>query len=513
MPHIKQWFAAAICLFLLGCKTTPPPIPTSNIVPISSPTAEPTAIPSVTKPPLATATLVPATTTLVTATKVVAAATPTQPEEIALTGGTIPLTATPVPELLDRRPSLEAIQDYLSRTTIRYFPSGPGELDNNYRYFKDMPLTSYTELLYQDVNGDGEEDLIISDATTSWWSHSILAVMLWTKTGYTTPIMLVNIGKYDVGMLIRFEDWTGDDVTEIIFDTYSSFGGTGTTIVVHTRTVIHCDITCEPVWEYLISEMIVNPSASGQISWERAGVEHTINEVVPIINVTWQGFISPSIHPRDESIQVYTTTLSTFTWDGTTFVNSGETILAPAYTVTSDQNLMTTNSSGNIAAISSTDSGWDNGFRLYECQLVISDQIIGEPFVCTPKFTAVIWQDLNGDRSDEVIVKTIANALQHVQVFTWDGIVAIQIADIEAPIVQPDLLGVRIEDLNTDGIMELIANDSYLKALECRPAFYQASLDYHDDPPMVGESCYHEWVFSEQVYRWNGEIYVLIEEG
>ncbi|VAW36958.1 hypothetical protein MNBD_CHLOROFLEXI01-3008 [hydrothermal vent metagenome] len=230
-----------------------------------SPNQVPTDAPTILATPLALPTAIPTQT-----------AVPTE---------TTTAVSTPSFSLAQRNPTLVEIEEFLSMTSVLFFyPDRELTLLSFDEYFMGRNLSEFTEFFYKDVNGDGEDDLIVADMFPFVWSSGFVIVMLWVGDQYGTPLGIVDIAKYSPGLRVSFEDWTNDNIPEVIFDFRSDTGGTGFIETTWTRYIIHCKLSCEVVW-WGVTGQLSSYSTVGLITTNKS-----YNDNVNGLHLEWKHF-------------------------------------------------------------------------------------------------------------------------------------------------------------------------------------------------------------------------------
>ncbi len=438
---------------------------------------------------------------------------PTATSTLALTippttTATATVTAVPTPSfsLTQREPTLVEIKEFLSLSPILFFYPDRGlELIPLEDYFLEHDLSEHTETFYQDVNGDGEADLILADMFPFFWENGFVIVMLWSGNQYDTPLMILDGAKYSPGLQVTFEDWTNDNIPEIIFDFKSDLGGTGVKQTTWTRYVIHCHIACEVIWWGVTGELL---SASTIRRLLTTNIEHQLNEMgKPRLRVGTSSFSAPDFGGMGNGSKiVFTSTSAIYIWNGTLFEKTGEQVVQPMQTITKDSILSATNQSGIEALITSEFDNYYADYVIFHCTLKIGETIVEETFECLPNFTKVTWLDITNDGREEIIIHATGLGTQNLIVFQWSDETFVQIANVKGDIIRSDLFGVRLEDIDEDGQLEIIAGRGYFsEGSNCKT--------YEYIRPEPAEFCWwYELDLQEQIYKWNGKTFVLESE-
>jgi hypothetical protein len=503
MRLLTSWVCIVLLwLGLFGCTTSDPdtspevavaPTQTEErfvvatftpVLPTATPTITPT--PSLTPvPPTATATVTPSPT----------------------------VSPTPMPRLTVREPDLHELQTYLARVPVRFFSKIESTTEYFEGYFDQFPLTESVQIMYEDVNGSGELDLIVADLQPYIWGRGMLVVLLW-ENGYGEPLLLTGSAKYSPKHRVLLEDWLGDGKPEIIYDFQSDTGGTGYSGTTRTRYVIQCHEQCDVIWWHVTGRH----ESYYTVGWTHTEVEQTVIAGNPTLLVSSESFYSPGLeHVFFENVfsRVYsrgywvlTSTEKVFTWNGTIFELNDERVVSSPYYVESDSILTATHSSGAQAVVLTEfrdDEVWN---PIYNCTLSVNGLPFHEPFYCNPAFTTVAWRDIIGDGREEIVVTALAFAKQRLLAFRWNGTEARLIADVSGDVIRSDLFGVALDDLDGDGQLVIRAglfDRSSLSFCAMYPAIF--SPDREEE-----EVCWDEWHFTEVVYKWDGFQYVRQDE-
>ena len=213
------------------------------------------------------------------------------------------------------------------------------------------------------------------------------------------------------------------------------------------------------------------------------------------------------------SLSVYTSTLSTFSWDGQEFQWRDTKALEPASQVDSLEKLETISSEGQTAVITAE---FNNGATNQNdsCQLHVDGVIVGTEFGCKKNFTVIDWQDVTNDDQAELVITTLSGlhdiegrALsdkecvhQRLLIYQWNNSVLTEIANITGCVVQSDLYGVRIQDIDGDEQIEILAANRWLTDDRCFSAII--GMDGSQD------NCWYQFGHQDEVYKWNGSEFV-----
>lgn len=464
---------------------TPSSIPPSH-TPTASPSDTPTAIPSDTP----TLTPMPSPT---------------------------PLPTLPPPEpIIDREPSVEQLDTYLIELPKSYFDiAGCGGKTNDINYHF-QGLTGDSQILYKDVNGDDLEDMIVSD-------HLLLAIFIWNGEAYATPFVVASYGAYYVpDSQTGFADWTADDLPEIEYNLRDNTRGVGVQNYVWCKFIVHCkDADCGVIWSGHPAYLVDQVKFGGMFLYkDNANVADTAGQLQLIqysegFSIYDNTYFNPNLEPEIsrvllESLTVFTSTQTIFEWTGSTYDQIDKKDTSGIYRTEEDSSLSSKNKLGDVASIE-YEKVYASIYENDACQLLIDGNPVGDQFGCKYNFTSVEWQDLVGDSQDEVLVIALSGGIavdseghslpggkrcvhQRLFIYQWNGEKAEKIADQAGCVVQADLYGVRLEDLDGDRQKEIIAADHWFDDSACNG--------------FTGQGCWYDFGFMDQVYKWDGEQFV-----
>jgi hypothetical protein len=389
-----------------------------------------------------------------------------------------------------------------------------------------------TELIYKDVNGDGAEDLVVV-------SFRSVTVLLWTNDHYSNPFIdfegpPLNLLAEDRGggSRVLLEDWTGDGVPEVVLDRYSSY--------YHhwTRQIYYCKVEgCVLVWKGTLVNIYWEKSGGLFVKiadlqrdkdWRGTPILKYLNTVFSVDQNTYYAsrYFSITTTPSQydpKGLYVSPKILVTYRWTGSVFELAGSEVYTNEYYVPSLGSMTTTNSQGDTANVKMDfrdPSQHRYGSNL--CQVEVNSRKIGAVFSCTQNFTSVEWKDITNDGDPELLVRALSSPYRNdgtfltskqcphreLIVYRWRANTATEIANVIGCVVQEDLYGVRLEDLDHDGIVEIIAADRIEK-----PSGTVRINTYYKE-------CYLSWCRDEwydfnrnaQIYKWNGVIFSYWED-
>ncbi|MCP4415160.1 MAG: VCBS repeat-containing protein, partial [Chloroflexi bacterium] len=437
-------------------------------------------------------------------------------------------TVTPVPPITNQQPSISELGNYLTNLSLEEDVFG-----------HEIKIT------YEDVNGDGAVDLVVSD-------YLFVGVFIWQEDHYTGAFIYQGYPwKYDPGSRVTLEDWTGDGISEVIFDFRDDTGGTGVRGTDWTRYVIHCqqnEITCNVVWA-VKSGSFYEGYGLGGVALLQTDINqvHEFNET-PTLEILTESFAiysggiiphssqigdgilsysggrkaenSPPYYPLElESLKVYTSTLDTYAWNGNEFEWQETTIQKPAMYTDSLAVLESINENNQIASILAGPNN-DAGLKNDICQLFINGNATGLPFGCKDNFTVVEWRDITGDNKDDLVVVvysglydnagfqgdgnfTHKNCIhQRALVYQQANSLMKKVADVTGCVVQSDLFGVRFEDIDGDGQVEILAASGWFTSPRCASVFSALGADGRQ------QNCWYEFGYQTEIYKWNGSEFI-----
>ncbi len=390
-------------------------------------------------------------------------------------------TATPRDQLTERYPTLFQLNSYLKETVPDFYGldyshtltpedvNQDGKLEYVYRHPDGEILTG---MFFEDVNGDAQDDLIITD-------FADLIVVFWHDNHYTNPYWRSAFGFSrcnDPLMNLNFEDWTGDGILDVVGEYLTSYGGSALCIYETNKIIVHCDLTeCKEVWSGVVGKRIEDGNTGGLVQQQIQISPFSGPDNKPGIRALEEGFAISCCNILVEGFYptgILTSTLTLYTLNGDLFEETDRQIVSFPRPFNIQPVLSVTNSKGVLALVSSEfnfSASSPNEF----CDLYIRGDHAGPRFGCRNDFTVVMWQDITGDSQDDVVVITYSagypidregNSLdeiscmhQHLLAFQYDGQTATEIANVTGCVIRDDLFGVRLEDLDGDGNPEIIA--------------------------------------------------------
>lgn len=506
--------AITLCLMLAAC-SNPEPVEIIEVSPrfVFTPTATVKSEPTIT----ATKTPVTGTSTLKPSS------TPVKVETSTLESSPTPtLTPTVVfPPLTIRQPTITELENYLAELSLK---------EEYHGYV--------IEVLYEDVNGDGVTDLVVSD-------YLFVGIFIWQGDQYI-PLFINQryAWKYDPGSRVTLEDWTNDGIPEVVFDFREDTGGTGVRITYWTRDVIHCpetEASCHIVWTGELGSY--SEYASG-IALTRVEADQIVSSSgTPSIEVLTESFAvnpfdAPLFAPRVgngifsfdatettregfaeqyyllDSLKIFTTTLESYNWNGDTFEVQDKQIIQSYQEIASQVVLEATSQSGQIASISTQFNNSAEGENDI-CQLYVDNNAVGAPFGCKRNFTVVSWQDITSDGNEELVISALSGLYgaeenlpdkdcfhQRLLAYQQESTQFTEIANITGCVVQSNLYGVKIEDIDSDGQVEILAAGGEFTAPRCFSAILSVGSESQ-------ENCWYELGHQDEIYEWNGDEFVL----
>lgn len=330
--------------------------------------------------------------------------------------------------------------------------------------------------VYQDVSGDQVDDLLVYG-----WDGLLFSV--WADDHYAPPLRLPS-GWSRGGLpevTVTLQDWTGDGVLEVVYDVGLVTGGTGLWISYTNRSLIHCTaLACEVVWQDTLSAYTDDYNTGGMAQYETDVRATTDPEGHPAFRVMSDGF---SIYccsdwnsgdgnpPRLDTLQIYTSTVTFWSWTGAAFERRDTQINHRAQTIESQSQLSAVSPQGVEASVTWSDNHAAGNANEY-CQFLIDGAPIGALFGCRHTFTTVAWQDLTGDGLEDVVVTAYSagwpvgpedvlsdvNCMhQRLIAYQWNAGSAVEIANVAGCVERNDLYGVRLLDVDQDGQVDILA--------------------------------------------------------
>lgn len=526
MNNKLLWITIFLLFTLCSCNNEFEPVQTQTAVESTlPPTSTLTQIPTQTPTLLTTPTTKPNTPTIEpsSTTRPTLAPSPTFTPRPTHTPSPTP-TLDPSYLIQTRYPSSEEIESFLLNLPVDYFHGTsryPEAVADYVEDFKRRGFTEVNEFIYEDVNGDQQADLIVTDMLMT-------AVFLWGGENYLNPpfVIVGSPWQYSPASRTEFEDWTGDNTAEIIFNYRGDSGGTGVRYDGWQQYVIHCFQTeCAVIWSGFLANIYVDYNLGGlslfqsPLEFLREDEEVKLEQIQIGFSIYDSYYWGPKqfIEVPYSSLVVFTTTQKIYTWNGTTFGLSATNVISDPYVVEEEAILEADNELGSATIV------YENNFAADKnndyCQLLVDGNLVGGLFGCKRNFTVVEWQDITGDGQPEVVVKAFSGPRpeakagtwpdldhnevvvlseidcvhQHLLAYQYTGETFSKIADVEGCVVQSDLFGVNLTDLDNDGQEEIIAANRWYTEYNC--------------PPNVFYNCWFEFDYEIDVFKWNGSTF------
>jgi hypothetical protein len=356
-----------------------------------------------------------------------------------------------------------------------------------------------------DVTGDGVIDFVIP----GW--HGIIVVPS-SEDGYGEPYwMKAGWSRASLPEIeIIFQDLTGDDIPEIIYNEGLWGGGTGLWSYEVNRSIIHCIGTgCSEIWSGLVYREIHDYNSGGLSVYRASFASNYDEDGNSIIKITDEGFsihccmkFGTSDHPEGSKafnpLLIFPSIISIYSFEDGVFNKADEQIVSLEKTIESNSRLVSTSSSGTIAAIS-----WEFNMSASNandyCQIAVESSALGDYFGCRHDFTEVGWQDITGDGKEDIVITAYSSGYPYGpeelisdEICMHQRIIAYSkeddgyrlIANIAGCVLEEDLFGVKLEDITGDGEPEIIA----------------AHLITETDE------------YPTRAYKWNGDEFVMWSE-
>lgn len=431
------------------------------------------------------------------------------------------LTPSPVPTLSPdkllsvRFPNDTEIWNYLDDVLP---PTKPG------------PPRMLVNLEQKDLSGDSVDDLIII-------GNSFLVVQVWMGDDYGQPYVLdVYFGKYDPSSRTYFEDRTLDGISEVIFEVRTDGGGTGVIGRWWEQYIISCDEeVCKQVWNGLVGAMN-DDSNFGGIALITVEVDFYMEDSgIPTIVQVLEGYkffccsneFETSMAER-LSLRIRPVSVLTYSWNGERFVIQSEEEISDAIFVEDQSIHSATRADGTLAEISVQEYQLTSIYGNDLCSVLVEGVILREGIGCKGSFSSLRWLDLTGDGEDELVfigpsgqydaatdeeISEFHCVHQRLLAYQVLGDEMIEIVNIEGCIVDDDLFGVRLVDVNQDGDLEILA--ARYESEEPTICLSEDEIQTADGSSVILRSfCWHgppPGYVRIDVYDWDGSKFVIMD--
>lgn len=355
---------------------------------------------------------------------------------------------------------------------------------------------------YVDLNGDYMDDMVIHGSI-----HVV--VMLWDGEKYVSPLAIyLRYVDFNESSVVQLDDWTGDDLPEVIFDQRIRSSGTGLLLFTWRRYIITCqELSCHIAWQ--------GDYGSIQTLYDLGGVERTVSRPeltivndTPSIVTESRGFSLDGYYTYQYHLIAYPVIRREYLWDGYEFVQSSERLIKEGQGYDAIRKTHAYHPDGHLARIMIEPS--NRYFKDPRCILWIDAMTVETQARCKSNFVTVEWRDVTGDGIEEAVFLLTASDREAVSDYldydcVHQRLLAFQIlddkyariADIDGCVSQSDLFGVRIEDVGNDGILEIrSAGDWYSYAEPDSPFRISGWFDFNSQ---------------DIVYRFNGVKFIQAE--
>lgn len=366
---------------------------------------------------------------------------------------------------------------------------------------------SQTQFHYEDVNADGEDDLLLLYADPFFWSGPVyLFVLVWNGDRYEQPLMLVDGSKLSAGTRFALEDVLGDASPELHWFTDTGTSGSGYYASSYEHYIVRCETECNVLWHGLYA----GTSYSFNVVSGGESVEHTMSttrmDIADDFDQIWlteQTFAVPVVRQLDSTpLEVFDVTEKVYQWDGEKYALVNTTVITPAYTYQPTPRLEAERDSA-VAIIEATfvpvayDDEDEYAYSRYDCTVFVNDVPIDDDFGCNPQYMHLSWQDVLADGRDELVVMTLFEYSHRLLIWQQWGEGYRQIAAIRGHINTPDLSDMQLVDVDDDPELELLAGRLGHDSDEF------CFVNSYDN-----ELCWFEVTLDQVVYQWNGWEYV-----
>ena len=426
---------------------------------------------------------------------------------------TVTPTPTPVPDLAERQPDDETLQAYLDAL----FGENAGMIAGT---------------LQADVSGDDEADLVLVT------DRQPVYILIWQDDHYRAPAVTGawrdGLNNAD-GRFVYLKDYTDDGVSEVVNDSWTLRGNDEFVAVDWERQITHCsEDGCSVIWEDWIQTYGNAPISSGMFYYTSIDYVYTNNGQL-ILERRYNGFSvyweyigqdrEPVLHPdlnavplgwdTKDKLYIDVDVIRRYVWDGAAYVFESDQVLTEPELIADNMLLETETPNGHTISIDYerdlTLLRRGETYRNDRCQLLLDGQPVGDPFICKYDFTRLSWQPVVQGLGQQLIVTTIAGDQSYIWpdllveqgcfherviVYDWDEDNLTELANIVGCVRGTNLDGVRIEDIDGDGDLEITAAPPWPQFLEQEQP-NGISQDYLQVNRLV------------EIYEWDGARFVI----
>lgn len=388
--------------------------------------------------------------------------------------------------------------------------------------FANVPdLSKEAEIILSDVTGDGENDLIV-------FSLDKLIVFIHSRSLFVGPYYLFE-DTYPLSTAAKrltFQDWTSDGIPELILNIHHEYSlGTGLKDYWWEMKIYHCGTTgCEISWQESTDSMLMDHNFGGLCVNRGYPRSERSSSGVPMIRYFEEGFdIYGCGEMNDEEFaikdhhRVREATIGWYAWNGNAFEFISQDIVRVASDTPSASVHKSIGSSGSLAEliIERNQAAAPQNDR---CQIRYRGKLLGQVFGCKYNFSKIQWLDITGDGHEELVVQVFSGAEtpgedvpdlpcahQRLLAYEVNETKVKEIADIYGCTYDVDLFGVKLEDYDSDGHIEILAAGYPLTSS-------QLDCECNEQGRIIqtGENTYETCFFAEispsiNILEWDGE--------
>jgi len=406
--------------------------------------------------------------------------------------------------------------------TPRGFPSNLRTIEDIERYAADREFD--TVVIHKDINGDSHDDVIV-------FNRLQIVVFLGSEreSGLYNPTLFLEEDRYRgiAGSRIQFTDWTFDRSPEIELDQLIVYASGSSESYTWFKTIYQCKYEeCHRIWQGWVGSFFHDGNFGG-VCIERefprpliASNDHyLIRSYQEGFDIYGCGEMSEAIYEVKDHHRIQQGMVAWYEWNGYEYIFSHEEVASLAQDIPSNSLTYSIGPAGQIAEISilrdlymvpHTDS----------CQIKLNGEILGPSFPCKHNFSRISWEDISGDLRKDLVVTVFSGpnygstddpyvpcSHQHLIAYEIHGNGARKIADVSGCSIDEDLFGVRLEDIDQDGKVEILAAGFPVDENPHDCSYFEDDRVYEISPDKYETCMYSDFTRSITVYRWNGSVF------
>jgi len=402
------------------------------------------------------------------------------------------------------------------------FPSSLRTIEDIERYAADREFDAV--VIHKDINGDSHDDVIV-------FNRLQIVVFLGSEreSELYNPTLFLEEDRYRgiAGSRIQFTDWTFDGSPEIELDQLIVYASGSSESYTWFKTIYQCKYEeCHRIWQGRVGSLFLDGHFGG-ICTERefprplmaSNGLHLIRSYQEGFDIYGCGEMSEALYAVKDHHRIQQGIVAWYEWNGDEYTFSHEEVANYAQDISSNSLTRSIGPAGQIAEISILRDLYMSP-HTDSCQIKLNGEILGPSFSCKHNFSRIAWEDMTGDLRKDLVVTVfsgpnyvtsdypyISCPHQHLLAYEIHGNEARKIADISGCSIDTDLFGVRLEDIDQDGVAEILSAGLPVNENPHDCFYFENDRVYEINPDKYETCLYTDFTRSITVYRWNGSVF------